>query len=491
MTPSKYQKAIYLAFLKTRKNINISAVAGSGKTTTLLELLKYVPRDKKTLFLAFNKSIVNELVKRSKNNSAAIMTVHSCGWRSILMRYGSGVKMNPNKVIAKTQIVLDSRKIDKKRYGFFFYTATKLIDLMRCNLINNTQEEIRDLSLYYDVDIDDDDVPVIQDIFRLVVNDKRMFDFTDMIYVPVVDPTIRMKKYDVVFCDESQDFSRCQQEFIKRCINRAGRLITVGDEKQAIYGFAGADADSYHRLSCINGDTIRLPLSVSYRCAKRIIEEAQKIVPEIQYSPTAEEGNVKVGSLMELNNGDWVLCRNLKPLIQTYLWLIKNKIKCKIRGKDIAENIVNLIKKTRAKTLRELRWSLAEEQNKTLEKLRAKGIRQPSKHAKMEVLDQKIEVIECLSEEVSSVDELIKLLNNIFSDSIEGIMLSTIHKSKGLENDRIFLLCPELIPSKYATQDWQLVQERNLLYVAITRAKKELIYVPQNVFQTDLNLTKL
>lgn len=486
MTPSKYQKAIYLAFQKTKRNLNISAVAGSGKTTTLLELLRFVPTSKQCLFLAFNKSIVEELKKRTENKRAQILTVHSCGWRAILIRYGSRVKMNPNKVIAKTEIVLDQMKIDKKRYGYFFYTIPKLIDLMRCNLLENTVDDIRELSMRYDVDIDDEDIPIVQRVFKLVVGDRHMFDFMDMIYVPVVDPSVRLKKYDIVFCDESQDFSICQQEFIRRCINRAGRLITVGDEKQAIYGFAGADSNSYQRLGNINGEAIKLPLSVCYRCSKRVVEEAQRIVPEIQYAENAEDGDVRTGSLTMIQDGDWVLCRNLKPLVQTYLWLIKNKMKCKIRGKDIAENIVNLIKKTGARTLDGLMNALGTERDKLFEKLTKKGVRQPSKHPKMELLEQKTDVILALSEEVQTVDGLVRMLENIFSDDTEGILLSTIHKAKGLENDRIFFICPELIPSKYATQDWQFVQENNLKYVAITRAKKELIYVPQSVFDGDV-----
>lgn len=486
MQPSKYQRAIYAAFQRTDRNLNISAVAGSGKTTTLLELLRFVPTNKQCLFLAFNKSIVEELKKRSENKKAAILTVHSCGWRAILIRYGNRVKMNPNKVIAKTEIVLDSMKIEKKRYGYFFYVAPKLIDLMRCNLSENTEEAIRELSMYYDVDIDDEDIPIIQRIFKLTVGDRHMFDFMDMIYVPVVDPSVRLKKYDVVFCDESQDFSLCQQEFIRRCINRAGRLVTVGDELQAIYGFAGADSNSYQRLGNINGEAIRLPLSVCYRCAKNIVEEAHRIVPEIQAVPNAPDGVVRTDSLTKITDGDWVLCRNLKPLVQTYLWLIKNKIKCKIRGKDIAENIVALIKKTRARTLDGLMNALGTERERLFDKLTKKGVRQPAKHPKMEILEQKTEVILALIEETGTVDGLIELLESIFSDDTNGILLSTIHKAKGLENKRIFLICPELIPSKYATQDWQIEQEHHLMYVGITRAKEELIYVPQAVFDKDI-----
>ena len=66
MQPSKYQLAVYKAFKETKENLNISAVAGSGKTTVLLELLKLVPEDKSALFLAFNNSIVDELRERAE-----------------------------------------------------------------------------------------------------------------------------------------------------------------------------------------------------------------------------------------------------------------------------------------------------------------------------------------------------------------------------------------------------------------------------------------
>ena len=486
MRPSKYQEIIYKVFQQTNKDINISAVAGSGKTTVLLELLKFVPDGDSSLFLAFNNSIIDELRERNKRRDVEIMTIHSCGWRSILSRYGGKVKMNPNKGIAKTEKVLKEFEIPDKRRGYFFYVVPKILDLMRCNLCENNAESITELINHYDIDVEEDDIKLVMKAFEYLIKDKSQFDFMDMIYVPVTDPSIRFKKYDYVFCDESQDFSICQHEFIKNCLNRKGRLVTVGDKRQAIYGFAGADAESYDRLANINGQAIKLPLSVSYRCAVNIVKEAQKIVPEISYAPHAIEGIVKDGSLTEIHQGDWILCRNLKPLIQTYLWLMKNKIKSKIRGKEIGEGILGLISKTGAKTISGLFSMLEVEKNNLLKKLEKRGVRKPSLHPKMEVLQQKIEVIECLCEEVDSVPELKKLINNIFSDDIKGIMLSTIHKAKGLENDRIFFLAPELIPSKYATQPWQYEQEQNLRYVAITRAKQELIYVWGNIFNQDI-----
>lgn len=485
--PSKYQKAIYKTFQLTKKDISISAVAGSGKTTVLLELLKYVPENKSSLFLAFNNSIVDELRARNERSDVQIMTIHSCGWRSILCRYGGKVKMNPNKGIAKTEKVIKALAVPENKRGYYFYIIPKILDLMRCNLCENDEKSINELLLHYDLNAEAEDVKIARKAFEYMIADKSQFDFMDMIYVPVTDPSVRLQKYDYVFCDESQDFSLCQQAFIKSVLNRRGRLVTVGDRNQAIYGFAGADANSYDKLCNLNGKAIQMPLSVSYRCARKIIAEAQKIVPEIQPAPSAQDGWVwEDGSLSEVRYGDWILCRNLKPLVQTYLWLMKNKIKSKIRGKDIGEGIISLIIKTGAKTIPDLYEGLSREQNKLLEKLQKRGVRHPSYHPKMEILQQRIEVIQCLANEVDSVKELKSMIENIFSDDVKGIILSTIHKAKGLENDRIFFLIPELIPSKFATMDWQFEQEENLRYVAITRARKELIYVHSNQFLEDI-----
>lgn len=488
MRPSKYQEAIYKTFKLTKRDINISAVAGSGKTTVLLELLKYVPDGASSLFLAFNNSIIDELKDRNTRRDAEIMTIHSCGWRSILCRYGSRAKLNPNKGIAKTEQVLKKFKdeIGDKQRGWFFFIIPKLLDLLRCNLLDNEKESFEWIAEHYDFNISEIEINVAIEVFKLMQKDKSQFDFMDMIYQPVVDSSIRFRKFDFVLCDESQDFSVCQHEFIKRCLNRKGRLITVGDRRQAIYGFAGADAESYDKLAEINGKAIKLPLSVSYRCAKSIVREAQKIVPEISYAPHAIEGEVRDGSLLELDYGDWILCRNLKPLIQTYLWLMKNKIKSKIRGKEIGEGILALISKTGGKTIDGLLRNLDLEKEKLHNKLKQRGVKRPNLHPKMEVLMQKIEVIECLCEEVDTVKDLRNLISNIFSDEVKGILLSTIHKAKGLENDKIFFLSPELIPSKYATQPWQYEQESNLRYVAITRAKNSLVYVWGNVFTKDI-----
>jgi DNA helicase-2/ATP-dependent DNA helicase PcrA len=86
--PSKYQKEIFNFILKDTRNAVISAVAGSGKTTTLLKALDTIPDDKTVLFLAFNKSISEELSRRVPENKKNIFvkTVHGYGYTTLRQR---------------------------------------------------------------------------------------------------------------------------------------------------------------------------------------------------------------------------------------------------------------------------------------------------------------------------------------------------------------------------------------------------------------------
>ena len=98
-----------------------------------------------------------------------------------------------------------------------------------------------------------------------------------------------------------------------------------------------------------------------------------------------------------------------------------------------------------------------------------------------------IKALEALSEGILTTSELLAKIDIIFSDEEkDGICLSTIHKAKGLEADNVYILCRSLIPSKYARKEWEIVAEDNLLYVALTRAKKRLNYISEKLFPANL-----
>jgi len=74
-------------------------------------------------------------------------------------------------------------------------------------------------------------------------------------------------------------------------------------------------------------------------------------------------------------------------------------------------------------------------------------------------------------------------IDNLFSDhGGQRLTLCTIHKSKGMEWNRVFILDCHLMPSRYARKGWQKVQETNLIYVAHTRAKTELYFINSDSF---------
>lgn len=475
MKPSKFQQAIYDAVEFTDHNLMISAVAGSGKTTTIEHAVKKTPKEADKAFLAFNNSIVEELKKRIIYPNSTITTMHSLCWRAIIMSSSKKIELQKNKSFPIVQKLIKKYKVPSKSWGLYTFCIMKVLDLARMNLLTEV-EEFESIGFKHGLEMNEEMCEIVLDALILMNKDYRKYDFTDMIYRACIDE-VRLPKFDFIFVDESQDLSAAQQYIISAIKSKKGRMIAVGDPRQAIYGFAGADANSYNNLKTLFPNTIELPLSVNYRCGKRIVKEAQKINPHILPFDKNDEGEVRNGLCEEIKIKDWVLCRNLKPLVILNLFLISKGVRSYIRGVEIGKNLENYIKSFGTLSIETLFKKIDEDINKEIIKLRGKGVKNPLNTEKIDRMIQQQDVIKIISINVITVKQLLIKVNGIFKEQPKAAVLSTIHKAKGLENDRVFFLCPELIPSKYATQPWQMQQENNLAYVAITRAKKSLIYI--------------
>ncbi|MFW6220018.1 MAG: 3'-5' exonuclease [bacterium] len=241
----------------------------------------------------------------------------------------------------------------------------------------------------------------------------------------------------------------------------------------SIYGFS-AVTDRTFQWFKERPNTKTLPLSYSFRCAKKIIEHANEIVPEIKALPEAPEGVVRDGNVLEeAQDGDFVLCRTTMPLVQLFFQLLEQHKKAVIKGSDIGLDLIGLIGDN--KNIISLKKHWKDELVKFQNKLKKEGILNYNEHSGYVAMEDKANTLIFLANQCNSINNLKDKIKTIFTDKLSGIILSTIHKAKGLEANRVFIIRPDLIPLPNQ-RSWQQKQEKNLEYVAITRARLELIY---------------
>ena len=491
--PSQYQKAIFDYIQHEKGNLVVEAAARSGKTYTLVKALSLIPQDKRVLMTAFNKDIVKELTKKVKEfPNVEVRTLHGLGM--ILTTRGLGIGGMKPEGYKYTQLIYNHwqdltktniNKLSRNARKSFVENTKKLVDFGRFYLAT-TQSEMIELMIKYDIPCVADEVDVALKVMAIGGKNLDSIDYTDMIWMPhIYDLHLQECEYDFIMVDECQDLNVAERNLVLRCLKEGGRLIAVGDSNQCIYGFSGSDPDSFRAIQSIP-NTVSMPLSISYRCPESVVKFAQNLVPSIEAKQGAEEGVIlDCVSLDDVHDGDMVLCRNNAPLLQVYCKLLEQGKRAYIRGSDVGKNLQNIVIGTHKDYLHtnlkqdgvfiRLYEDLFNSRKAIMERY---GISQEDamKHETIQAKLDMIRALEVLGADLTTTEELTKKIEDIFpkNDKGEGIMLSTVHKAKGLEADNVFIACASLMPSKSALDEWQVQQERNLMYVAYTRAKKVL-----------------
>ena len=484
-TPSKYQKTLYTYIQRAKGNAVVEAVAGGGKTSSLVNAIKLIPSDKQVLFLAFNKSIVEELkIKVGNLENVTVSTIHSLGAKVCRKYLKCNVDDNKYKTWLndgiKSGFIASINNLSNEDREEWLSNIRKLIDLGRVNLTTD-EKGLNELAYKHGLWILDNEVHMAIRGIDWGVHNTDIIDYTDMIYLPVVKD-MKVWQYDWVFIDECQDLNAAQRNMFLKHVKMNGRFVAVGDPKQAIYGFAGADVESFNLLKQLP-HTAKLPLSVCYRCDKSIIELAKTEVPQIEAREDAPDGIINYDAkIADVQDGDMVLCRVSAPLVDLCMRYIANGVKAYVKGRDIGMNLINMIKKTKKVTISDLTAVFDRELSRIIGKVVAKlhcSEKEAMESDAYTSYQDKVKAIEILSEGVVKCDDLISRVETIFSDeSKNGICLSTVHKSKGLESDRVFIICPEKFLLKNCMQiPWMAEQEHNLQYVAYTRAKHYLGFI--------------
>ena len=378
-------------------------------------------------------------------------------------------------------------KVDKEPYN---RNINYILDLARFNLCKTT-DDIDDIIEKYGIELIANEIDVVERLLKWGKENITEVDYTDLVWL-IDEYNIKTKKYkfDFIFIDEAQDTSPMQHQMIKKCFKRNTRFILAGDEKQCINSWAGADKDAFTNFKN-EPNTIEFDLPISYRCPRSVIREAQRLVPEIEAAPNAIEGSVVHDvSPYKAHPGDMILCRTTAPLVKLQTEFLSKNIGCYIKGSEIGKSLINMIDRTGFNNLsvecdsEGVMSTLIKGYLKTLVKLMdSLDLKDAVETEAFQRQYDSVRAIEILSNGLFDAEQLRNRIRSIFKDKSENdICLSTVHKAKGLEANNVFILCPSLIPSRRAVLPWEIEAERNLEYVAITRAKKNLYYIDEKLF---------
>lgn len=481
---SPYQAAIYDWVRNGTGNLLINAVAGSGKTTTLVKAMEYMQG--RVLFLAFNRHIRDELVKRVPPG-IQVKTLNAFGWE-ICRANVRDVKLDTFKDKNYLDAIVSCSQ-EPERYARLRNPIFKMIGLLKA-LGHTDTTHWEDIANEYGVEFGDlkdaDKFPnVLKVVYKWSIDDTLKMSFDDQIFQPVYRDW-QVPKYDWVLIDEGQDCSPVQVELADRLHQRGARIMVVGDPDQSIYLFRGAHPDAMASMATRLA-AVELPLSVCYRCPDSIAELARQEVPRLESPNPNPKG---IGTIVDCTTeefekqvraGDFVICRTTAPLVKRCLRALARGQKAYVKGREISEKLIELIEKVHGnpKTLKR-QYTVGPtipDVNDFLVRLRGyvdeqkKRYEEKGREIEADALEDRCMCIEYLAEEVDFVIMIIKKIEQIFSDDLQpGITFMTGHKAKGLEGARIWWLRPDQCPSPLAKIRAQQKQEKNLIYVIKTRS---------------------
>lgn len=521
-------KSIFEQKERSLTSVFLNAVAGAGKTSTVMlevevlaEIENMLGRTLKACSLSFNTNIrdASQIKLDAMRSSVMAKTTNQLGRAILANAAKAGLCHAPGQLEnGKYRTIIEDLLSDynrsifpKKRDFNKAVTATKeLLDAVRSTRGDGSMENLLELIAHYTglqdhVDIMSGAWPLIAETINkaIAVGIKHyqrsgIHDFNDQICLPL-SLDVASPDWDVIFVDEAQDLNRARLDMIMRSIKPNGVLFFVGDPNQAIQGFTYADTNSVGTIKTVT-KAVEYPLSVCWRCDAHIIEVAQALVPHIEARPGAPAGVIDVVStnyIEKLQSGtrekdpDLVLSRVKAPLVVDCLAAIRSGKSAIVRGRDIGTSILNYLDDVTDKASF-IDFSALPDMNRQFisEKVsRLNPIKDESKIAELfdqaDTLDALLDgYILSLQGKYPDLEAFQKFIKARFSDTtdadengVKPIVFSTIHKAKGLEYDRVFIIETNKLPHPAAKEGWQREQEYNIIYVAVTRAKHELYFV--------------
>lgn len=479
MFPPTKEQADIIAKKKDCTSMLIKARAGCAKTDTGVRIAKAYPK-RKLKFIVFGKKNAEEFAQKLPSNATG-STRHSFCNSFIKQRYQldkNGFKMY--KIISKNPEYNFKNPLFSKEESFAarenLNAMKDLVGLLKNSFIQPTVSDVNNIINHFGISFSLPIEQVCDDAIDFLLTsdeDVKELDYNDMVRLPIISGSIRAN-FDDFFLDEAQDNTPISNELLKQVLKQGCSATAVGDDFQAILGFMGADCDSLNNIIAAIVPEI-MPLTVNFRCGKKIIAEAQRFVPDIRAWDQSPEGIVSYSSndefMKKFSNGDCALSRFNRVIIPICFRLIREGKKATIQGRDFGTMLKTMVSGFKATTIDEFYEAIDKWKNRQLEKSKSLSV--------SDAVEDKFECLKYFADNSDTVEQIAQTIDNIFSDTTtDGLKLSTAHRSKGLEWNNVFILdSNNFMQTRPTDQAWNVQQLRNLFYVAITRSKKELTYV--------------
>lgn len=487
---SKYQQQVFDFAEKGKGHGLVEAVAGSGKSTTAVEMVQRFSTVERGLFTSFTRAIVDDLAEKLKN--ARLTNIQSKTYNS----FGAGLCFRnlPKKAHLINEQGGKTVEILRKYFNIpdnVFWSVKnplqKIIALYKALAITSPHEAAKryqEIVDYYNVEVPSkykDFERLSVDVYAKHLTDTSIMDFDDQKLFPLLF-NWEVPQYDYLVIDEYQDTSPLEAQLMLRaCLH--GRVIAFADRMQAIYSFKGTEPDAVQKfINQFNATT--LPLSICYRCPKTVVEEAKSIVPYIEAAPNAINGAVnhieKSKYFEKCRDRDMVLSRTVADLSRSVIDFLSMGRAAYVADKNFGDRLIWFVEKyVQGNMSLDMAMPIINDKyNEEMASLAAL-----KKEKKAEDLESLKECAEVLFEGCRDLQDYKQRVKSVFSDKGKGIVHMSIHKSKGLQSGQgndVYVLRPDKIPHKRATLPHQREEEMRLKYVCITRAQHELNWVKKD-----------
>ena len=480
------------AIINSSGNIKINAIAGSGKTTTIIEYAASRPKKSKILYLAFNKSVKIEAKKKFLSKglyNVAVETAHSLAYKNVV--FGSNYKVSPQGYKVYEIVALLGLQDNGEKHSK--YIIANHIEKFAAYFCNSNKEKVQDLN-YLDVITDQKAKTFVKSFYGYLERMTRLFlskmdsgeiEITHDFYLKKFQLANPVLHYDYILFDEGQDASPAMLDiFLKQ---KATKVI-VGDTHQQIYGWRFA----VNSLEKANFKTFHL--SNSFRFSQDIANLAEGILKFKSHL-----GDVKTVPIK--GKGESKAIKSKAVIARTNLGLLLKAIEY-VREKENLKHIYfegNINSYTYADEGASL-YDVLNLYNGKRRLIRDVLIKS------MKDLDELVEYIDKTEDvQLRMMVEIVKEYGNEIPGILKGIkekhvpndekekaemVFSTVHRCKGMEYDSVQLVNDFLTEEKLEKiikeqkeediSKEKLNEEINLLYVAATRTKNS-IHIPETL----------